>query len=34
MIFNREAMYTGIEILTKTVINTAKAHQVNAKKAR
>lgn len=34
MIFNREAMYTGIEILTKTVINTAKSHQVNAKKAR
>ncbi|MEK3799988.1 M20 peptidase aminoacylase family protein [Peribacillus sp. FSL H8-0477] len=34
MIFNREAMYTGIEILTKTVINTAKAHQVNAKKTR
>lgn len=34
MIFNREAMYTGIEILTKTVINTAKSHRVNAKKAR
>ena len=27
MIFNREAMYTGIEILTKTVFNTIKAYR-------